>query len=134
MFEGQLLIGSLMVVSTVAFHISSLVLLARTLKRLAMKVSTLLVTAAVLVIIGIHTVEAWSWAVLYYVLGEFAEFEQSLYFSSVTVTTLGYGDVTLSERWRLLSTFEAMGGLLLFGASTAFLLGLMQHLFADIDK
>lgn len=84
-----------------------------------------------LTIVGIHTVEAWGWAAIYYALGEFTEFERSLYFSVVTATTLGYGDITLSDRWQLLSTFEAMGGLLLFGASTAFLLGVMRHLFEE---
>ena len=64
---------------------------------------------------------------------EFDELQPSLYFSVVTATTLGYGDVTLSERWQLLGTFEAMGGLILFGASTAFLMELMRHLFSSTD-
>ena len=85
----------------------------------------------VLAIIFIHTVEAWGWAALFMVLGEFRDISTALYFSVVTSTTLGYGDVTLSESWRLLGTFEAMGGLILFGASTAFLIGFMRHLFED---
>lgn len=84
----------------------------------------------VLIIIGIHTVEAWAWAFIYLELGEFEELSKALYFSVVTCKALGYGDITLSERWRLLSTFEAMGGLLLFGTSTAFLVGFMTTLFA----
>jgi len=84
----------------------------------------------VFMIIGIHTIEAWVWAFIYLKLGEFKELSKALYFSVVTCTALGYGDITLSERWRLLSTFEAMGGLLLFGASTAFLIGFMQGLLS----
>ena len=34
-------------------------------------------------------------------------------------TTLGYGDVTPVERWRLLGPMTAMNGVLLFGWSTA---------------
>lgn len=85
---------------------------------------------AVFMIIGVHTIEAWAWAFIYLKLGEFKELSKALYFSVVTCTALGYGDITLSERWRILSTFEAMGGLLLFGASTAFLIGFMQTLFS----
>ena len=87
------------------------------------------ITITVVTIIAIHTTEVWFWAAIYYYLGEFTNFSQSLYFSAVTSTTLGYGDVTLSERWQILGTFESMGGLILFGTSTAFLIGLMEKLF-----
>ena len=49
---------------------------------------------------------------VYLALGEFRALETALYSSVVTATTLGYGELVLSERWRLLSTFEAMGGLM----------------------
>ncbi len=81
-----------------------------------------------------HTVSAWAWAFVYLVLGEFSELTQALYFSVVTATTLGYGDLTLSEEWQLLGSFEAMGGLVLFGASTAFLLGVTRSWFAHLDQ
>ena len=89
-------------------------------------------TVAVLAILGIHTVEAWCWGAVCLALGEFATMEDALYFSVVTSTTLGYGDMLLSERWRLLSTFEAMGGLILFAVGTAYLLALLRR-FLDSD-
>ena len=46
-------------------------------------------------------------------------FEEALYFSTVTYTTLGYGDVILDERWRLLGSFEAANGIVMFGWTTA---------------
>ena len=70
--------------------------------------------------------ESWGWATIYYILGEFSDMQQSLYFSVVTATTLGYGDLTLSDRWQLLSSFEAMGGLILFGVSVAFLFEILR--------
>ena len=76
----------------------------------------------------IHTVEIWLWAVLYYWLGEFGSFERALYFSTVTFTTLGYGDITLQENWQLLSGFEAANGIILFGVSTAFVFGTIRKL------
>ena len=86
---------------------------------------------AVLAILAIHTAEAWFWAMIYMSLGEFSVFRQALYFSAVTSTTLGYGDITLSEKWQLLSTIEAMGGLILFGASAGFFLNLMRWVFEN---
>ena len=86
----------------------------------------------VLTIVGLflmHAFEIWSWAVLYVWLGEFESFERALYFSTVTFTTLGYGDITLQERWQLLSGIEAVNGIILFGVSTAFLFAIMRKLF-----
>ena len=43
----------------------------------------------------------------------------ALYFSAVNFATLGYGDIVMSERWRLLGPLEAANGILMFGVSTA---------------
>lgn len=132
-----------MILAAVIFHVTALIYLASLLEHvsnaLKKKLSprahgTALLAVAVLIIIGIHTIEAWGWAVLFVSLGEFADSERALYFSVVTSTTLGYGDITLSERWQLLGTFEAMGGLILFGASTAFLLELMRRIFREFTS
>ncbi len=45
-------------------------------------------------------------------------------------TALGYGEVLLSERWRLLGPLEADNGLLFFGLSTAVLFAIMSQLIA----
>jgi hypothetical protein len=63
--------------------------------------------------------EVWCWAVLYLLLGALESIEKAVYFSTVTFTTLGFGDIVLDEEWRLLSSFEAANGLLMFGWSTA---------------
>ncbi len=137
MLSSQLLLGILVVLLMTVFHVAGLVSLNTLLNRLwrlprfssnRMGIAYLLVMS-VLVIIIIHTVEAYGWAALYYYLGEFTDPTKAVYFSIVTVTTLGYGDITLSEQWQLLASFEAMGGLILFGASTAFLIEVMRYLF-----
>ena len=138
MLHKQITLGTIVTIFVVVFHVVCLVGLIDLLRWMPTaseywqsKVGTMCVLGfAVFIIIGIHTVEAWAWAFIYLRLGEFKDLSKALYFSVVTCTALGYGDITLSERWRLLSTFEAMGGLLLFGASTAFLIGLMQALFS----
>lgn len=56
------------------------------------------------------------------------EFDKALYFSVVTATTLEYGNLTVSKQWRLLASFEAMGGLILFGAGTASLFAMTRPL------
>ena len=59
------------------------------------------------------------WAALFRILGEFSDFPTALYHSGVNFATLGYGDIVMSERWRLLGPLEASNGVLMFGVSTA---------------
>jgi hypothetical protein len=80
----------------------------------------LLSMVMLLMLIG-NLIQMGIWAALYMVLGEFSEFSTALYFSAVTFATLGYGDIVLTERWRLLSPIEAANGILMFGLSTAFM-------------
>lgn len=137
MLIWPLIVGSVIVLVTACFHVSALVTLVISLRRIgqrhpdgpgtAHKIFMLSIT--VVVVLAIHSIEVWSWAVIYLLLGEFQSLNTALYFSGATITTLGYGDVTLTETWRLLSTFEAMSGLILFGASTAFMIDLTRRLF-----
>jgi len=88
-----------------------------------------LVVAGVVVLLFLAAlVEAALWAMAYRWLDALPSFEQALYFSVVTFTTLGFGDVTLSERWQLLSAFEAANGIILFGWSTALVFAVVQRL------
>lgn len=59
------------------------------------------------------------WALLFRMLGEFQELAVAVYHSGVNFSTLGYGDIVMSERWRLLGPLEAANGILMFGVSTA---------------
>ena len=72
--------------------------------------------------------EAAIWAASYVHLGTLETFEEALYFSIVTYTTLGFGDITLSEEWRLLCSFEAANGIILFGWSTALVYAFVQRM------
>jgi voltage-gated potassium channel Kch len=92
-----------------------------------------LLAPSVFSILLLHTAEAWSSAGLFLYLGEFESMPRALYFSIVTITTLGYGDVTLSPEWALLGAFEAMEGLILFAASTAFLFAVVRNVL-EIDS
>jgi hypothetical protein len=55
-------------------------------------------------------------------------FDTAFYVSAQNYTALGYGDVVLSERWRLLGPLESINGLLLFGLSTALMYAVLSRL------
>ena len=76
-------------------------------------------------------IEVWIWAMLYLALGAVGTLEKAVYFSTVTFTTLGYGDIVLDEEWRLLSSFEAANGLLMFGWTTALVFAAVQWVYAS---
>jgi voltage-gated potassium channel len=93
------------------------------------KAEVLIQTALFMVVL--HFVEILMWAIAYLLVtaDELASFETAIYFSAVTFTTLGYGDITLSSDWRLLSGFEAIGGIVLIGWTTAFLYAVLQRMW-----
>lgn len=73
------------------------------------------------------TAGVWVWALAYDLLGVFPTFEESLYFSIVTYTTLGYGDVILPQEWRILSGMTSTNGFLNFGLITALLIEALRQ-------
>jgi len=87
-----------------------------------------------LFLLFLNFLEATVWGVTYYLLPGITEFEtleKSIYFSLVTFTTLGYGDITISSTNRILSGFEAMNGVLLLGWSTTMMFSVMQALMKN---
>jgi voltage-gated potassium channel Kch len=80
-----------------------------------------------LIILTLHVLEAALWAEFYLWRGCFRDRETAYYFSLMTFTTVGYGDVVLPRAWRLVGVLEAMTGVLLFGWSTAMLLALTSR-------
>lgn len=77
----------------------------------------------------LHLIQTSLWAVFYYMQNLFSDFETSLYFSMVSFTTIGYGDVLLPRRWRLLGVIEGFSGVLLCGVSTAFIFAVVNAMF-----
>jgi len=82
------------------------------------------------VLLTLHILEILLWSLTYLWLPEITyleTFESALYFSLVTFTTLGYGDITLQPVHRILSGIEAMTGIFLFGWSTALFFAVVQR-------
>lgn len=71
-----------------------------------------------------HTLHVYLWAIVIWLIGALPGYEEPIYFALVTYTTLGYGDVTLAPDFRILGTMAAVSGILMFGLTTAFLVGL----------
>jgi hypothetical protein len=90
-----------------------------------------IMTVVTLITAAMHLIEIALWAVVLLLCGESSTFESAFYLSGENYTALGYGDVLLSQRWRLLGPLEAINGLLLFGLSTAVLFALLSHLVAN---
>jgi len=80
----------------------------------------------------LHLTHALIWAIWIEAIPktavDFATFGDAFYYSVVTFTTLGYGDITISSEWRMLSGFEAINGIMLIGWSTALMYSLIQNL------
>src|SRR5687768_9066111 len=58
------------------------------------------------------------------------DFASALYFSAVTYTTTGYGDLVLAPEWRLVGAVEALTGILMCGWSTAFFVAVVARSIA----
>ena len=87
------------------------------------------ILSTAIVLITLHIFEAILWAILYLQLPAQAglkNFHDAVYFSMITFTTVGYGDITLDQEWRILAGVEGMLGILVFGLTTALLFAVIQ--------
>jgi hypothetical protein len=71
-----------------------------------------------------------TWALLFMLIGEFGDFATAFYHSTVNFTSLGYGDIVMSEEHRLLGALEAANGVLMFGLSAGAILSVMNGMFS----
>lgn len=138
----QITLGSVLLLITVGIAGVSFWLMEITLFRLRhwlltpphrVKLIAVLCLSAVWILIQM-TAGVWLWALTFLGLGVFDTLELSVYFSLVSFTTLGFGDVLLPENWRLLGGMAAANGLLNIGIMTAFLVeGLRQVRLRQIE-
>ena len=77
--------------------------------------------------------ESGLWAGFYLIVGALPDLEQALYFSLVTFTTLGYGDISLDANWRILAAIEAANGILMFGWTTALIVAVAQRFLRAVE-
>ena len=125
----NLAMGSLVIAMTVMVHTIGLIAVTHAMTwlvgifRIHHRRSRVL--AMIIVVFGIFAVltfEVWIWAAAYVWLGVVADFETALYFSTITFSTVGYGDVVPAHEWRQFAALEGVNGFLLIGWSTAYLI------------
>ena len=91
---------------------------------------TYVISITLLILFAGHLLQIAIWAILFIYLGEFTDFSTAFYHSTVNFASLGYGDIVMSEKWRLLGALEASNGVLMFGLSAGTMLAVMTNLFA----
>jgi len=79
-------------------------------------------------IILLHLIEITIWAFFYAWGHGMPDLPSALYFSAVTYTTTGYGDLVLPNEWRLVGGVEALTGILMCGWSAAFFFAVVNRM------
>jgi voltage-gated potassium channel len=91
----------------------------------------LLLVRLVSLLLLLHLSEAVLWALFLVSVGALPTMEAAAYFSLTSYTTVGYGDVVLPERWRLLGPIEAAVGVLMLGWSTGILVAVIGAAYRE---
>lgn len=90
-------------------------------------ISMRLVVSMLIMVIG-NLLQMAIWAIIFMLLGEFSDYHKAFYHSAENFTTLGYGDIVMSESRRLLGTLEAANGVMMFGLTTSVLFTILVRL------
>ena len=97
-------IAAFMMIVTTCIHAGGMELMLRGIKKHRTGLKTWLrktriywVVTTILVMFVVALLEALAWACVYLAFGALKGLEQALYFSLVTFTTLGYGEIVLDE-------------------------------------
>ncbi len=131
---NNILIGCLLIIITTLIHtvITRIVLnIIQKKHKVETPVQRIIHADMVILLLILGTLlESAIWAQTYIFMGSIHQFEEALYFSLVTYSTLGYGDVTLGDSHRLVSAFEAANGVIMLGWSTAIVVAVIQKVYS----
>lgn len=141
---AKLIIGAIMISLTVVIHavmcdftIHFIEKNIPTFKRIFKNIWKIGVLICAVSIVGAALmIDIWLWTALFYWLEPniLTDLDTALYFTSITFTTVGFGDIVLSPEWRLLSSCTAINGMILFGWSAAFIFEIMTALYKPKDR
>jgi Ion channel len=134
----QFLVGAGISICNIVIHALVMTAVVRVAQRAAARATThpaaLLISvmvATVSVLMAAHACEVLVWSLAYAIVDAAPADADLVYFAFVNYTTLGYGDVTPVQRWRLLGPLTAMNGVLLFGWSTAVIFEVLRRTMAS---
>jgi hypothetical protein len=88
--------------------------------------SILVVSSVMLLLVAGNLAQVAIWALLFQAVAEFDHFDAAFYHSAVNFATLGYGDIVMSDKHKLLGPLQAINGVLMIGVSTAALMAAFQ--------
>jgi hypothetical protein len=131
-----MIIAAVLVAITVAIHAAGLgVILSHLAKSHALPPTqfwpiTLLLIRVAWLLILIHGVEISVWALFYRWEGCLPDAEAAFYFSGVTYTTIGYGDLVLNKPWRMLGPIEGVTGILMCGLSAGLFFATVTRIYS----
>jgi voltage-gated potassium channel len=89
--------------------------------------SGVLVVRVTTAVISLHGFQVLLWACCYRCFC-FPSWEAALYFSASSYATVGYGDIVLPAKWRMLGPLESMIGVLMCGVSVSLLFAIATRL------
>ncbi len=134
-----LMLGGLIVLLTMLIQVVFVVMMIRYLIKIMARhdwnihsfgFDVLVLSAVLSILFAGHLSQMAMWAILFVKLGQFDSFLTAFYHSAVNFSSLGYGDIVMSERWRLLGALEEGNGVLMFGLSTGTIFAVMNRLFS----
>ena len=135
---SQLAYGAVLIAVTVLIHAVCLEGITKVWRAISIEIAVrwraISISLTIIGIFAAHVIQIWVWAIFYYFVEEIQTWESALYFSTSSFTTVGYGDLILSEEWRLLGSIEAINGMILFGWSTAFIFAGVSRIYGHLYR
>ena len=129
--------AGVLVAVTVALHAGGFALMLRSLMKSraalptqAWPIAWLLIRVTWLLIL-IHVAEITVWALFYLWGGCLPDAESAFYFSGVTYSSIGYGDLVLPKPWRMLGPVEGLTGILMCGLSAGLFFAVVSRIYAS---
>jgi Ion channel len=137
----QFLVGVAISACNIAIHafmMTAVIGVARIVNAMTMSRQSLRLIAVMIATVSVlmvsHLCEVLVWSLAYAIVSAAPPGTDLVYFAFVNYTTLGYGDITPVERWRLLGPMTAMNGVLLFGWSTAVIFDVLRAIVGRSEE
>lgn len=121
--------------ATVAVHCTGLAWLVRSLIRAhdppptRLWPITFLLIRIALQLTANSLVEIAIWGLFYLWKGLLPDAESAFYFSGITYTSIGYGDLVLSKPWRMLGPVQGLIGILMCGLSAGVFFAVVSRVY-----
>lgn len=132
---SKLLVAFSLMALCVAIHAAGLVAILEWIRHRANRVAgRFWPTAWMLVRIAgwtvlLHLIQIACWSFYYSSSNALPDLASAFYFSAVTYTTTGYGDLVLPKEWRLVGGVEALTGILMCGLSAGLFFAVFTKAF-----